>query len=272
MQPTTSAWQRAQACAKHLQTKITHPPEILLILGSGLGHYAQRIENPVTVSYNDIEGFPRSTVQGHKGEFLFGTLHNKNAAIMNGRFHLYEGHAAEDIALPIRALAILGAKTLILTNAAGGINPVFTPGDIMIITDHINLTGQNPLTGPNDEKYGPRFPDMTGVYDQTLRQTAQKINPELKQGIYAGLLGPSFETPAEIRMLSAMGADAVGMSTVTEAIAARHMGLRVLGLSCITNLAAGVAGQPLNHGEVLEAGRQAAPKFAALLDGVLGCV
>ncbi|MCL2432970.1 MAG: purine-nucleoside phosphorylase [Clostridia bacterium] len=263
-------WNCAEACAKQLQARIKTPPNILLILGSGLGRYAQRIETPLIIPYNGIEGFPLSTVPGHKGEFVFGTLFGREVAIMNGRSHLYEGHKAEDVALPVRALAMLGLKTLILTNAAGGINPAFTPGDIMIITDHLNLTGQNPLAGENEEQYGPRFPDMSGVYDPFLINKAGEIDAGLKKGIYAGLLGPSFETPAEIRMLRIMGADAVGMSTVTEAIAARHMGLRVLGLSCITNLAAGVTENPLNHEEVLEAGKTAAPRFAALLDGIIG--
>ncbi|MDD6142615.1 MAG: purine-nucleoside phosphorylase [bacterium] len=247
--------------------------EIAIILGSGLGAYGDALEERRELAYADIPGFPVSTVVGHAGRWLSGKLHGKNVYMMQGRFHSYEGYDMQTVTMPIRVMAKLGVKTLIVTNAAGGVNINWTPGDLMILTDFINLTGKNPLTGPNLDEFGPRFPDMTQAYDEDLqalaRSVGRKLDIELRSGVYCWLNGPTYETPAEIRMVRVLGADAVGMSTVPETIVARHCGMKVLGISCITNMAAGILKQPLNHEEVMETGLRAKDTFSALVDGIV---
>lgn len=266
---------QVQAAANAVAAKLPKgfAPRIALVLGSGLGDYASRIENPVTISYGDIPGFPVSTVAGHSGEFVFGTLFGVPVGVMRGRFHFYEGYTMAQSVMGVRLFKLLGAQTLVLTNAAGGVNTAFKPGDLMLIEDHINYSGQNPLIGHNDERFGPRFPDMSDCYGKALRPLAQDAAKEagidLKHGVYMMFTGPSYETPAEIRMARTVGADAVGMSTAPEAIAARHAGLKTLGISLITNMAAGVLDQPLSHEEVMETSREAALRFTALVDGIV---
>ncbi len=245
-------------------------PEIALVLGSGLGAFAdERVDNAVSVPYSEIEGFPTSTVPGHKGRFVFGTVGGVKVAVMQGRVHYYEGYSMTDVVMPARLLSMLGAKVLFLTNASGGINPDFGAGDFMLIRDHIASFVPNPLIGANIEQLGTRFPDMSNVYDNGLcdviKKSAAELGVELKEGVYAQLTGPSFETPAEIRMLGKLGADAVGMSTAVEAIAARHCGMLVCGISCVANQAAGISKTPLTHDEVQETANQAAPRFKALI-------
>jgi purine-nucleoside phosphorylase len=247
-------------------------PEVGLILGSGLGSFADRLDDPAVVPYADIPGFAQSTVVGHAGRLVFGSRHGLACAAMQGRIHFYEGHSAQQVAFPARTLVALGARVLIVTNAAGGLR--HPPGTLMVIRDHINLFPDHPLRGHNDERIGPRFPDMTRAYPAELRQlaldAAREIGIELAEGIYAGSGGPSYETPAEIKMLDVLGADATGMSTVPEVIAAVHMGAQVLGISCITNWAAGLGGAaPLSHDEVTETASQVRDSFEALLDGIL---
>ncbi len=251
---------------------------VLIILGSGLGALADEVESPVRIDYGDIPGFARSTVPGHGGRLVIGDLLGVPVAIMQGRAHMYEGHPLWQITLPVRVARAMGAETLIVTNAAGGINRSFSPGDVMLITDHINLvglTGHNPLIGPNHESLGPRFPDMINAYDPGLCRTAvraaESAGVELRQGVYVGLSGPMFETPAEVRFLRAIGADAVGMSTVNEVVVARHAGMRVLGLAGITNVSRLSAdeGEPPSHEEVLQAGLVIAPKMLAVIRGAL---
>jgi purine-nucleoside phosphorylase len=244
-------------------------PEVGLILGSGLGFFAEdRIEVEGRLPYSEIEGFPVSTVPGHAGQFVYGRLHDRRVLCMQGRFHYYEGYSMAQLTLPIRLMHKAGVKTLMVTNAAGGINREFQSGDFMLLSDHINFLGTNPLIGDRSEE-GPRFPDMSTVYDRELREKlkgwATGHDMSLKEGVYLATTGPSFETPAEIRAFAALGADAVGMSTVPEVIVARKLGLRVLGISCITNVAAGLSGQPLTHEEVSETAERVRPQFAALL-------
>ncbi|HJZ86301.1 MAG TPA: purine-nucleoside phosphorylase [Polyangia bacterium] len=246
------------------------PPRVALVLGSGLGSLGDALEG-ARVTTTDIPHFPRATVPGHAGTLVLG----KNGVLaLSGRVHLYEGYSVFEVVFPVRVLIAMGARTLILTNAAGGLDPRYRAGELVVISDHINLTGQNPLRGANDERMGPRFPDLSEAYHPSLRALAEKaaaaagLGP-LREGVYAGLAGPSYETPAEVRMLRALGADLVGMSTVLETIAAVHMGARVLGISCVANLAAGLSQEKLTHDEVMEAGRQAAPRFRKLLDGVI---
>ncbi|MCD7033287.1 purine-nucleoside phosphorylase [Metabacillus sp. GX 13764] len=242
--------------ASFIKGKIEETPRIGLILGSGLGVLADEIENPVKIAYSDIPGFPESTVEGHAGQFVFGTLKGAFVAAMQGRFHFYEGYSMEKVTFPVRVMKEIGIGTLIVTNAAGGINESFEPGDLMLITDHINNIGTNPLIGHNDHNLGVRFPDLSEAYSKNLRllakNTAEKTGLSLQEGIYIANSGPSYETPAEIRMLRSWGGDAVGMSTVPEVIVARHSGLEVLGISCISNMAAGILDQPLSHSEVME--------------------
>ncbi|MDQ0213758.1 purine-nucleoside phosphorylase [Oikeobacillus pervagus] len=239
-----------------LQTKYRQTPSIGLILGSGLGVLADEIENPVKIPYEKIPNFPVSTVEGHAGQLVFGEIKGKEVLAMQGRFHYYEGYPFEQVTFPIRVMKTLGVKTLIVTNAAGGVNESFEPGDLMIITDHINQMGGNPLIGSNDSRLGPRFPDMSEAYNKELIQLAksiaEKIGLKVRDGVYVGNTGPSYETPAEVRMARYLGGDAVGMSTVPEVIVARHAGLKVLGISCISNMAAGILDQPLTHDEVIE--------------------
>ena len=247
--------------------------EIGVILGSGLGAYADQLENAVRLPYADIPGFPRSTVAGHAGLWCCGTLHGKRVAMMQGRFHYYEGYSMQDVTLPVRVMQQLGIKTLIVTNACGGVNLSYKPGDLMVISDIFSMTGQNPLIGPNLDAFGPRFPDMSCAFDKELRQLAHDCAKEqgfsLQEGVYAQMTGPSYETPAEIRMLRTLGADAVGMSTVPEVIVARHGGMRVLGISCVTNMAAGILDQPLSHKEVTETADRVKGQFTSLLDAVI---
>ncbi|SDI97066.1 purine-nucleoside phosphorylase [Salimicrobium halophilum] len=242
--------------ATFIESRLSAKPSIGLILGSGLGVLADEIENPVTISYKEIPHFPESTVSGHKGQLVIGELEGKHVVAMQGRFHYYEGYTMKEVTFPVRVMKQLGIDDLYVTNAAGGINEDYDPGQLMIIKDHINQMGDNPLIGPNDESMGVRFPDMSEAYDRDLIQLAEQIADDIElnveKGVYVGNTGPVYETAAEIRMLRTLGGDAVGMSTVPEVIAANHAGLRVLGISCISNMAAGILDQPLTHDEVIE--------------------
>jgi purine-nucleoside phosphorylase len=257
----------------YLRGRLPESPEIGIVLGSGLGPLADAVEQTVVIPYEEIPEWPRSTAVGHAGKLVFGRLNGRRVAVMSGRAHLYEGHAMAQVVLGVRVLAHLGAGQFILTNAAGGINLRYGRGRLVLITDHINLQGANPLTGPNDEALGPRFPDMSFAYTPRLRElalaTAAARGIALEQGVYAALPGPSYETPAEIRYLRAIGADLVGMSTVPEVIALRHMGKEVLGISCVTNMAAGVTNEAIHHDEVLETGRQVREQFVELIQAIL---
>jgi len=242
---------------------------VAVILGSGLGGFADSLEEARGISFSELPGFPRPTVPGHSGRLVYGKIAHAPVLALQGRIHGYEGHDAATVAFPARALGVLGSRALAVTNAAGGCNPSFAPGDLMRITDHINFTGRNPLTGPNEERLGPRFPDLTHAYDArlatALEEAARGIGQALRAGVYLQMIGPSYETPAEVRMARMLGADAVGMSTVPEVIAAAHMGLPVAGISCITNLAAGLSQHPLTHQEVVEVARAVEGKFSDLL-------
>jgi purine-nucleoside phosphorylase len=253
--------------------QISTPPDVAVVLGSGLGAFASDLRASRTIAYEDIPHWPRSAVVGHEGKLVIGNVASRRVAALSGRVHFYEGYDLRTVTFGTRAMGLLGVKTLILTNAAGGINTSFSQGALMVIDDHINLMGTNPLVGPNDDRFGVRFPDMTTVYSERLRrvadETAASLELTLSHGVYAGLHGPSYETPAEIRYLRTIGADAVGMSTVPEAIVARHMNLEVLGISCITNMAAGVLPRPLDHGEVLETAARVRGQFTTLLDGII---
>ncbi len=247
--------------------------DIGVILGSGLGDYAEALEDAVKLPYSEIPGFPRSTVAGHAGMWCCGTLYGKRVVMMQGRFHYYEGYGMKDVTLPVRVMQKIGVKTLIVTNAAGGVNLGYHPGELMVIGDMFSMTAQNPLIGPNLDAFGPRFPDMSCAFDKELRALAHECANEqgfaLREGVYAQMTGPMYETPAEIRMLRTLGADAVGMSTVPEVIVARHGGMRVLGISCITNMAAGILDQPLNHAEVTETANRVKGQFRNLLDRII---
>lgn len=248
-------------------------PQVLLILGSGLGSLGDEVENPIVVPYGDVPHMKRSTAPDHKGQFVFGRLAGRDVAVMQGRLHTYEGWSFADVSYPVRVLRLLGAETLLVTNAAGAVNTAFSAGDIMMITDHIKLFGVSPLCGPNLDQFGPRFPDVSAVYTPALRQAAREaadsLGISLREGVYMYFPGPQFETPAEVRMARTLGADAVGMSTVPEAIVAAHCGMRVLGFTLCTNMAAGVLDQPLSGEEVLEAAEAARPKFTALVKACL---
>lgn len=263
------AYEKLQRCLACVREKTDFVPDVALILGSGLGALADELETVAVVDYHDIEGFPVSTVVGHKGRFVFGTFGGVKVVIMQGRVHFYEGYSPSDVLLPTRLMVMLGAKVLFLTNAAGGVNKDFRAGDFMLIDDHVMTLFPNPLLGPNMDEMGPRFPDMSEVYDAQLRskiiEIAQKNDIPLKRGVYFQLSGPTFETPAEVRMLTTLGADAVGMSTACEAAAARHAGIRVCGISCITNQAAGISETPLSHEEVFETANRVAPMFRKLV-------
>tara|TARA_B100001123_G_C15258471_1_gene1005666 strand:+ start:882 stop:1721 length:840 start_codon:yes stop_codon:yes gene_type:complete len=259
-----------------IQSKSTHRPTIGMILGSGLGLLADEVENADYVEYSQISHWPESTVEGHSGQLVIGNLEGQSVVVMQGRAHYYEGYSMAQIGLPVRVMKLLGVKTLFVTNAAGGVNPEFEPGDLMLITDHINLIGMgglSPLRGQNIDSLGPRFPDMMNAYNNVLRDIAVGISSEidigLRQGIYASLAGPNFETPADLRFLQVIGADAVGMSTVPEVIVARHSGIRVLGISGISNKANLDGNTPTSHEEVIEAGRVIVPKLVAMIRGVL---
>jgi len=269
----TDTFTLAESAAAFLLSQTQLCPKIGLVLGSGLGAFAEEITEATRVPYSQIPSFPRSTAIGHAGQMVMGKASNVPVAVMQGRVHLYEGYSAQEVAFPTRVLARMGIRALIITNAAGGINTKYKQGALVVITDHINLQGHNPLVGANDERFGPRFPDMTQAYWKPYRemavQAARKLGKTVHEGVYAGLLGPSYETPAEIRYLRTIGADLVGMSTIPEVIAARHMGIKVLAISCVTNMAAGILDKPLNHEEVLETGRRVQGDFVALLRAVL---
>lgn len=264
-----AVYDKLMDCYNWIRAKTDFVPEVAVVLGSGLGDFAEHILVEKEISYQEIPGFPVSTVPGHAGKFIFGQIGEKKVVCMKGRVHYYEGYAVSDVVLPIRLMGLLGAKILFLTNASGGVNQAFQPGDLMMLTDHVALFAPNPLIGPNMDQLGVRFPDMTHVYDvqlqETLRSSAARQEIDLQEGVYAQLTGPSFESPAEIRMLGCLGVDAVGMSTVVEAIAARHMGMRVCGVSCVCNLAAGLSKGTLSHEEVQQAADQASAVFAKLL-------
>lgn len=264
-----TAYEKLQKCLACVREKTDFVPDVALILGSGLGALADEIEAVATVDYHDIEGFPVSTVAGHRGRFVFGYFGKVKVVIMQGRVHYYEGYSIQDVLLPTRLMRLMGAKVLFLTNAAGGINKDFRVGDFMIIRDHIMSFFPNPLIGANIEELGPRFPDMSEVYDRelskTIRDTAARLDIPVQEGVYCQLTGPTYETPAEIKMLGLMGADSVGMSTACEAAAARHAGMRVCGISCITNLAAGISPVVLSHQEVFDTANRVAPFFRRLV-------
>ncbi|MBU8788413.1 purine-nucleoside phosphorylase [Bacillus glycinifermentans] len=255
--------------AQYIKSKAKHEPAVGLILGSGLGVLADEIEDAVRIKYEDIPDFPVSTVEGHAGQLVIGALKGVPVVAMQGRFHFYEGYQLDKVTFPVRVMKELGIGTLIVTNAAGGVNESFRPGDLMIISDHINYMGTNPLIGPNDSALGVRFPDMSQAYDKELRrmakQTAEELNIPVQEGVYTAVSGPSYETPAEVRFLRTIGSDAVGMSTVPEVIVARHSGLRVLGISCISNAAAGILDQPLSHDEVMEVTEKVKSDFLRLI-------
>ena len=259
--------------ADHIRARISRVPDLAIVLGSGLGDFAGTLEDAVALPYSDVPHWPVSRVIGHEGRLVVGTVGGRTIAALSGRCHAYEGHDLVTVTFAVRALGLLGVKMLALTNAAGGINTGFTQGALMVIDDHINLIGGNPLAGSNDDRFGVRFPDMSEVYSRRLRVVADEAGRAagvtLPHGVYAALLGPSYETPAEIRYLRRIGADAVGMSTVPEAIAARHRGMEVLGISCITNMAAGVLPQPLDHNEVMDTARRVRGQFIALLKDVI---
>lgn len=266
-------YDQVAAAARFIQQQTPLEPRVAIVLGSGLGEFAGRLAGAVSIPYEGIPNWPASAVVGHEGRLVVGQIHGRPVAALSGRAHFYEGHDLTTVTFATRVMGVLGVKTLILTNAAGGVNTRFKPGMLMVIDDHINLMGSNPLLGPNDDRFGPRFPDMTEVYSRRLRavadEAAKAIGAAIARGVYVGLHGPSYETPAEIRYLRTIGADAVGMSTVPEAIVARHMGLEVLGLSCITNMAAGVLPQPLRHDEVMDTAHRVRGEFAALLEAIL---
>jgi len=270
----TGLYERAEHAARIIRSRTTEAPRIAIILGSGLGAFADDFENAVSIEYEDITGFPRSTAEGHAGRLVIGKIDQVPLMAMQGRVHFYEGYSLEQVTFPIRVFKLLGIKTLILTNASGGVNVQFSQGALMIISDHLNLLGDNPLRGPNDTRFGPRFPDMTAVYSPELQEIvieeAKALNVEVRRGIYAALAGPSYETPAEIHLMRTLGADAVGMSTVPEAIVARHMDLEVLGISCITNMAAGLSDEPINHDDVMATGDRVRETFTQLLRKVVG--
>ena len=268
-----SEFARAEAAARFISAKTKLRARIALVLGSGLGAFADEFAGATKIPYTKIPHFPRSTAIGHAGQLVIGNVAKIAVAGMQGRVHLYEGYSAKDVAFPIRVFARMGVKAVILTNAAGGIKREFTQGRLVIISDHINLQCANPLIGSNDDRFGVRFPDMTAAYDRRFREIAReegnRIGIALDEGVYAALPGPSYETPAEIRYLRTIGADLVGMSTVPEVIAARHSGIRVLGISCVTNAAAGILDQPLDHKEVLETGERIRGQFISLLKGII---
>lgn len=269
----TDDFTKAQAASKFLLSQTSLRPRIGLVLGSGLGGFADGLSDATRIPYTNIPFFPRSTAIGHAGQMVIGSAAGVPVAAMQGRVHLYEGYSAHEVTFPMRVFDGMNIRAVILTNAAGGINLEYTQGALVVLTDHINLQGHNPLVGPNDERFGPRFPDMTQAYSKPYRElalaAAKQAGKTLYQGVYAGLLGPNYETPAEIRYLRAIGADLVGMSTVLEVIAARHMGIKILAISCVTNMAAGILDQAIHHQEVLETGERVKGDFVALVRAVL---
>ncbi|MDR0963376.1 MAG: purine-nucleoside phosphorylase [Clostridium sp.] len=265
----SQAYDLVQSCVSFIQQSVSRRPLVALVLGSGLGAFTDHIQVEKEIPYDTIPGFPTSTVEGHDGRFIFGCCDGVPVVCMKGRVHYYEGYSMEDVVLPIRVMALLGAHTLLLTNAAGGINPSFSAGDLMLIQDQVSCFVPNPLIGIHDDRFGTHFPDMTDIYDKTLqdyaRNAAKFLDFPLREGVYVQLQGPSYESPAEIRLLHTLGCDAVGMSTAVEAIAARHMGLTVCGISCVSNMAAGIHDQPLSHEDVIASSNKAAANFTALL-------
>lgn len=263
------SYERAEHAARVIRARISTEPRIALVLGSGLGDFGDELNDAVGIPYAEIPGFPTSTVAGHAGRLVIGTVEDVPVVAMQGRVHYYEGYSLEQVTFPVRVFKLLGLNTLLLTNAAGGIDVQLSQGALMLINDHLNLMAANPLRGANDDRFGPRFPDMTEVYSRELQEVAieeaRALGVELRRGVYAALAGPSYETPAEIHMLRGFGADAVGMSTVPEAIVARQMGMDVLGISCITNMAAGLGNEKIDHQEVMETGKQVRDVFARLL-------
>ena len=276
------SYEKALEAAEFIRKQYDKEIKIALVLGSGLGAFAETLANAVRIPYEEIPHFARSTVEGHAGQLVLGEVSGVSVAVQQGRFHFYEGYEMEQVIFPIRVFGLLGIKTVILTNAAGSVRTGFKPGNLMLLRDHINLMGVNPLRGTNDERFGPRFPDMTEVYDKTLQEIAydeskaiakerfesgveKELTSFMWRGVYCALSGPTYETPSEIRMYRLLGAGAVGMSTVPEALAARHQGMKVLGISCITNLAAGMSDEPINHAEVMETGARVAGIFKELL-------
>jgi len=268
-----TVYRHIQEALAYIGQKSTVSPEVGVVLGSGLGEFAHTAADPKIYPYADIPHFKGVGVEGHAGRLVLGRVGNKNVAILQGRCHYYEGHHINEVVFPVRVLCGLGVKKILLTNAAGGISPSLEPGDLMLIRDHINLMGTNPLRGANDDRLGPRFPDMSDVYDkeiiEIMKEEMKSLGLKVSTGIYAALGGPSYETPAEIKMLAALGADAVGMSTIPEAIAARHMGARVAGISCISNLAAGISKKPLDHKEVTETADRVKNRFIDLLNKII---
>ena len=280
------SYENASAAAEYIRTKYGGDVQTAIVLGSGLGAFAERLTEAVAISYGEIPGFVQSTVEGHAGRLVIGKLDGLNVAVQQGRFHYYEGYSMEQVITPVRTFGVMGVKNLILTNAAGSLDLDMTPGSLMLISDHLNCMGINPLRGKNDDRFGPRFPDLTEVYDRELQQIAHdeaasiarerldsgqdsELREFLFRGVYCGLAGPTYETPAEIRMYRQLGADAVGMSTVPEAVAARHMGMRVLGISCITNLAAGMTTAEIEHTHVMQTGARVAAIFGELLSRIV---
>ena len=265
----SEVYDKLMKCYESVKAKVDFQPKVALVLGSGLGDYADGIRVEATLPYHEIEGFPVSTVPGHKGQFIFGYVGEVPVVCMQGRIHFYEGYPISDVVLPTRLMRLMGAEILFLTNASGGINQSFGAGDFMLLTDHVSMFAPNPLIGPNIDELGTRFPDMSSVYDKELQNVilgaASDLDIAIRQGVYAQLTGPSFESPAEIRLLSGLSVDAVGMSTVVEAIAANHMGMRICAISCVCNLAAGLSENPLTHEEVQAAANAAAPLFKKLV-------
>jgi purine-nucleoside phosphorylase len=271
--PPSEEFRRAERAAKFILSKTKLRPRVGLVLGSGLGAFADQFSDAARIDYKKIPHFPRPTAIGHAGRLVVGRVAGAAVAAMQGRVHFYEGYSLKEVIFPMRVFARMGIRAVILTNAAGGINRELHQGCLVVLRDHINLQGSNALIGPNDERFGPRFHDMSNAYHKAYREIAvveaKRLGMELHEGVYAALTGPSYETPAEIRYLATIGADLVGMSTVPEVIAARHMGMRVLGISCVTNMAAGILDQPINHEEVLETGERVRKQFVALLTAVI---
>ncbi|TCP69914.1 purine-nucleoside phosphorylase [Baia soyae] len=265
--------QRIQEAKEFISSKTNQTYQFGLILGSGLGDLADKVENKVTIKYDEVPHFPVSTVEGHAGQLVLGTLAGKQVIAMQGRFHFYEGYSQQDVTFPVRVMKALGVETVLVTNAAGGMNADFHAGDLMLITDHINMTGSNPLIGPNFAELGPRFPDMSTAYTPELVEVAKRVAADqgvtVQQGVYAGISGPTYMTPAELIMLRNMGGDAIGMSTVPEVIVARHAGMKVLGITCITDMAIGEALEPLTHEQVVEVANRTKPIFMNLVQGIL---
>jgi purine-nucleoside phosphorylase len=270
---SSSLYERAEHAARIVRARVNQEPRVAVVLGSGLGGFADDFEEAVAIPYGEIPGFVPSTAQGHAGRLVVGKVGQVPILAMQGRVHYYEGYTLEEVTFPIRTFKLLGIKTIVLTNAAGGINVQLSQGALMVISDHLNLMGVNPLRGPNDERFGPRFPDMSAVYSPSLQEIvieeSRAMGVEVRRGIYAALSGPNYETPAEIHLLRNCGADAVGMSTVPEAIIARQMDMEVLGISCITNMAAGISDEPINHDEVMETGNRVRSTFTQLLRRVV---